>query len=124
MKNAIAWFQIPVIDMERAVKFYGTILSANLKITDAMGARIAILPHEREGGAVGGALYSGEGYTPSSKGTLVLLNAGDDLGVVLSKVEEAGGKVELPKTAIYGGNGFLARFIDSEGNRVGLHSKN
>ena len=124
MKNAISWFQIPVIDMDRAVKFYNSILSANLKITDAMGARIAILPHEREGGAVGGALYSGEGYTPSSKGTVVLLNAGDDLAVVLSKVEEAGGKIELPKTAIYGGNGFLARIIDSEGNRVGLHSKN
>lgn len=124
MKNAISWFQIPVIDMDRAVKFYNTILSANLKVTDAMGARIAILPHERQGGAVGGALYSGPGYTPSAEGTVVLLNAGDDLADALSKVEQAGGKIELPKTAIYGGNGFLARFIDSEGNRVGLHSNN
>lgn len=55
------------------------------------------------------------------KGSLVYLNGGDDLGFPLSKVEAAGGRILLPKTAI-GANGFMAHFTDTEGNKVGLHS--
>ena len=57
----------------------------------------------------------------SSAGALVYLNGGDDLSVTLSKVEAAGGKILLPKTAI-GPNGFMAHFTDTEGNKIGLHS--
>jgi predicted enzyme related to lactoylglutathione lyase len=124
MKNAISWFQIPVTDFERAVKFYNNILSAEFTQTQAMGAKVALFPLDHENDAIGGALYCGTGFVPSVNGTTVLLNAGDDLSIVLSKVEPAGGKIHLPKMAIGNGNGFIAHFIDSEGNRVGLHSKN
>jgi predicted enzyme related to lactoylglutathione lyase len=124
MKNAISWFQIPVTDFERAVKFYNNILSTEFTQTQAMGAKVALFPMDPQNDAIGGALYQGTGFVPSVNGTTVLLNAGDDLSVVLSKVEPAGGKIHLPKTAIGNGNGFIAHFIDSEGNRVGLHSKN
>ena len=70
---------------------------------------------------VGGALITGEGYVPSQEGVVVYLNGGDDLNTVLSKVEDAGGKVAMPKTDI-GENGFVAYMIDPEGNKVGLHS--
>jgi predicted enzyme related to lactoylglutathione lyase len=72
-------------------------------------------------GGIGGCIIQGKGYEPLTKGSLVYLNGGDDLGVPLSKVEAAGGKILLPKTAI-GPNGFMAHFADTEGNKVALHS--
>lgn len=74
-----------------------------------------------QNGGVGGGIVQGDGFEPSTKGTLVYLNGGEDLSVPLSKVENAGGKIIMPKTAI-GANGFMAQFIDTEGNRIALHS--
>jgi len=124
MKNVISWFQIPVVNFERAVKFYNSILSIALVESKAIGAKVALFPHDMKNGAVGGALYEGVGFTPSDEGTAILLNAGEDLSVVLLRIEEHGGKIIMPKTPINNNNGFLAYFIDSEGNRIGLHSKN
>jgi predicted enzyme related to lactoylglutathione lyase len=81
----------------------------------------AFFPAEMETGGIGGCIIQGEGYEPSSNGSLIYLNAGDDLSIPLSKVEAAGGKILLPKTGI-GPNGFMAYFSDTEGNKVGLHS--
>ena len=54
---------------------------------------------------------------------MIYLNANPDLSDALSRVEQAGGKVTMPKTGI-GENGFMAFFIDTEGNRMGMHSNN
>ena len=51
----------------------------------------------------------------------VYLNGGDDLNIPLGRVEAAGGKIIMPKTDIQE-NGFIAQFIDTEGNRVAFHS--
>jgi len=119
MKNALNWFEIPAADIKRAAKFYGTIFDAELKIEEAMpGFKMAQLPYES---GVGGAVLQGEGYAPRADGTLVYLNGGDDLSAVLDRVVAAGGQVVMPKTSI-GENGFMAYFMDTEGNRVGLHS--
>ncbi len=119
MGNALNWFEIPAEDIKRAAKFYGTILGAELQIGEAMpGFHMAMLPHED---GVGGAILQGEGYTPSTEGSLVYINGGDDLAVALGKVEAAGGKVLMPKTSI-GENGFMAFFLDTEGNKIGIHS--
>lgn len=45
----------------------------------------------------------------------------EDVGNELGRVEHSGGKVLMPKTSI-GENGFIAHFMDTEGNRIGLHS--
>jgi predicted enzyme related to lactoylglutathione lyase len=66
-------------------------------------------------------LRKDEGFEPSTKGALIYLNGGEDLSVPLSKVEAAGGKILLPKTSI-GSNGFMAHIIDTEGNKIALHS--
>lgn len=124
MKNAISWFQIPVTNFDRAVKFYSTILSAEFTQAEAMGNKIAIFAHDHKNGAVGGALYCGNSFIPGINGVVVLLHAGTDLSVVLSKIEEAGGKILLPKTPVNNGKDFIAHFQDTEGNRVGLHSRN
>jgi hypothetical protein len=85
------------------------------------GGKYGMLPADMMNGGVGGGLAQGEGFEPSDKGTVVYLNGGADLSLPLSRVEQAGGKIVMPKTSI-GENGFMAHFIDTEGNRVAFHS--
>lgn len=122
MANAINWFEIPASNFERAVAFYSSVLSADLARQNIGGFDMAFLPAEQEG--VGGAVCFGEGYTPSPDGSVVYLNVGNDLGEALSRVEEAGGQVVVPKTKITDEIGYFAMFMDSEGNKVAFHSPN
>jgi predicted enzyme related to lactoylglutathione lyase len=121
MANVINWFEIPVTDLDRSIKFYETILGAAPQKWEMEGMEMAVLPMEGDG--IGGALCKGEWYKPSQEGSLVYLNGGDDLNTVLNRVEGAGGKVVVPKTEITDEIGFFGIFIDSEGNRVALHSQ-
>ena len=125
MKNAINWFEIPVTDYERAKKFYATILG--LEITDyhmsEKNMKYGMFPYDMENGGVGGAIVQMEEMKPSADGSTVYLNGGDDLNTALNRVVDAGGQVIMPKMEI-GENGFIAQFIDTEGNRVALHSMN
>jgi uncharacterized protein len=122
LNHAIAWFEIATSDLSRAKKFYETIFGIELIDLDiGTGLKMAMFP--TEDGTIGGALNQhAEFYKPSQEGTLVYLNAGPDLQDVLSKVEGAGGKIVVPKTQITEEYGYMAVFIDSEGNRVALHS--
>lgn len=124
MKNAINWFEIPVQDFERAQSFYEHLFSATLtpQETDDSGCKMAFLPADLENEGIGGAIISGPGYEPSETGALIYLNGGDDLSTPLARVEPAGGKVVMPKTSI-GPHGFMAQFIDTEGNKLALHSQ-
>lgn len=67
---------------------------------------------------------TGEGCTPNTTGPLLYLNGGKDLSVVLNRIEEAGGIVIMNKTLINDAVGHFALFMDTEGNRLALHSKN
>lgn len=120
MRNAINWFEIPVLDFERAIKFYETVLGIQMQ-RPFNEMKYAMFPADMMQGGVGGGLLQEEGYKPSDHGTVVYLNGGEDLSVPLSKVEAAGGSIIMPKTGI-GENGFMAHFMDTEGNRVALHS--
>jgi uncharacterized protein len=120
MINAINWFEIPVTDFERAKQFYETLFAAAIMEMPFPGGRYGMLPSDMQTG-VGGGIVQGEGFTPSATGTIVYLNGGEDLATPLAKIEAAGGKVIMPKTSI-GPNGFMAHFMDTEGNRVALHS--
>ncbi|MCP9754794.1 VOC family protein [Lacihabitans sp. CCS-44] len=121
MTNSINWFEIPVNDFSRAKKFYETLYGAEIMEMPHPMYKYGMLPADMQNGGVGGGIVQGEGFEPSTKGTIVYLNGGEDLSVALSKVENAGGKIIMPKTAI-GANGFMAQFIDTEGNRIALHS--
>ncbi len=120
-KYPITWFEIPATDFQRAVKFYSTVFDKDLPVTHLNGSDMAFFSSEPL--AVSGVIIAGEGAEPSSKGILLYLNGGDDLNVPLSKVEAAGGTVVLPKTRISAELGCYAIFIDSEGNRLALHSQ-
>ena len=119
MANAINWFEIPATNFERAVRFYIEILSIEMHRETMMGSEMGIFPVDN---GVGGAVVCGEGYEPTDKGSLVYLSGGEDLGAALSRVEKAGGKVIVPKTQISPEIGYFALFIDTEGNKVALHS--
>ena len=121
MANAINWFELPATNFERAISFYNTILGAELQKMDGPEMQMAFFPTTDNG--VGGCITYGNGNKPMTEGALVYLNGGEDLATSLGKVNEAGGEVLMPKTAI-GENGFMAIFKDSEGNRVALHSMN
>jgi predicted enzyme related to lactoylglutathione lyase len=122
-KNALDWFEIPVVDFERAKKFYSAIFAYEMPEFPMPPNRMGILPCDFEQKGVGGAISLEAGRTPSTQGTMVYLGAGDDLSVVLNRVEAAGGKVVQPKTLITPEIGYCGVFKDTEGNHVGLHSK-
>jgi len=125
MPSAVTWFQIPARDMARAKTFYETICGLSLEKLDA-GPTMEMwsFPADPMKGEVGGAIVCGDGAVPSATGTAVFLNANPDLQVVLDRVEGAGGKIFMPKTAIeMEGAGHFAMIADTEGNTVGLHSQ-
>jgi|WetSurMetagenome_2_1015567.scaffolds.fasta_scaffold428063_3 uncharacterized protein len=121
MKNAVSWFEIPARDFHRAKVFYETILGVTIEVSPTSGKERKEGYFPAEDGGVGGSLVQSEGYEPSEQGTLVYLNAGEDLSVPLARVGQAGGKIVVPKTSL-GPNGFIAFFIDTEGNKVAFHS--
>ncbi len=120
MTNALNWFEIPVTNFARAQKFYEALLDITIE-TIAMGpTTMGMLSSDPN--AVGGAIVHADGASPSKHGTLVYLNSGDDLSPALGRVAQAGGTVVVPKTEIGSDFGFFAHFVDTEGNKVGLHS--
>lgn len=121
--NAISWFEIPVLDFERAKRFYSTLFNYEMPEFPMANIRMGILPHEQDKGGIGGAICLGEGYEPSSGGVKVYLPATEDISVMLARVAPAGGEVVLPKTLIDESSGYFALFIDTEGNQIGLHSQ-
>ncbi|OAQ41706.1 lactoylglutathione lyase [Pedobacter psychrophilus] len=117
--NALNWFEIPAIDIARAKNFYETIFETQLFEMEMMGMKMAVFPSQSP--LVGGGLAQSPNHKPSTEGSIVYLNANPDLQIVLDKVIDAGGMLTMPKTNI-GDNGFMAFFIDTEGNSVGVHS--
>ena len=124
MKNAINWFDIPVKNFNRAKKFYDTILNISIEARPSIEGdfQMGMFPADMNEG-VSGMLIEGEGYEPSLQGVLIYLNGGEDLSIPLAKVEQAGGKVLMPKTSL-GEYGFMAQFADTEGNKLAFHSMN
>lgn len=125
MKNAINWFEIPALNYERAKKFYNTVLSIDIidHHMPEQNIKYGMLPYDKASEGVGGGIVQMEGQQPTVDGPTIYLNGGDDLAIALSKVEAEGGKILIPKISI-GENGFMAQFIDTEGNRMALHSWN
>jgi predicted enzyme related to lactoylglutathione lyase len=121
--HAISWFEIPTTDLERAQKFYETIFDMQMIPMDMPQLKMRMFPVENMMNVGGALCYSPDFYKPSSTdGPLIYLNANPDVQNVLDKIEAAGGKIVVPKTEISPEYGHMAVFIDTEGNRVALHS--
>lgn len=124
MNNAISWFEIGTTDLERATKFYETIFGMKMNPLDLPNIKMQMFPLDNMMTGVGGAVVDSGGFhkPSSSDGPLIYLNANPDVQTVLDKVESAGGKIMVHKTEISPEYGFMAVIIDTEGNRIGLHS--
>lgn len=122
-ENCVNWFEIPVENMQRAKQFYQKIFSIEMEEDIVMDTQMTFFPSERGNGKVGGALVKSEWHKSNTEGVLVYLNADPDIAIVLEKIEEEGGIVFMSKTTIPTGEGFIAMFLDTEGNKVALHSK-
>jgi len=122
-KSAINWFEIPATDFERAVRFYGAIYAFDMPTRDMGHIRMAFFQHQ-PGAGTGGAVVAGDGCIPSQTGSKLYLNGGADLQVVLDRVETNGGTIVVGKKLISPEIGYYAVIVDTEGNRVCLHSMN
>jgi predicted enzyme related to lactoylglutathione lyase len=122
MNSFVSIFEIPATDISRAINFYQSILDIKIEEIDMPGMQMGVFPYD--GQVVTGVILKGEGYTPSRNGVTIYLNGGDNLQIVLDKVGRNGGEIVVPKTLHGDESGYFALFLDTEGNRVGLHSPN
>ena len=118
MIGELNWYDIPVLDMKRAIAFYEGIFQLEISLLEAGEYKMGIFQTETPTGA----LVQGPGNIPSKLGFLPYISGGKDLLNVLARVAPAGGKIEITKTSLGDGHGFFAIIHDTEGNRIGLHS--
>ncbi|MDB9835935.1 MAG: lactoylglutathione lyase [Candidatus Arcticimaribacter sp.] len=125
MKNqihSINWFEIPVLDFNRAKTFYSTLYAYEMEVMEMGPYKMGILPSDPEQGGISGAIVLGKDYRPNADGIKVYLNGDPDLNDILGRVETAGGKIVQEKTQITPEIGYMAVFEDTEGNMINLHS--
>jgi len=117
----VTWFDIPVLDLDRAINFYSNVLKIQLRKEQAgPGVGMAMLP--REDGSVSGCLVQNMDTKPSESGPLLYLNTDGQLDEAIDAVEKHGGRVIARRHSI-SPFGFRAIVMDSEGNRIALHSQ-
>lgn len=118
----VGWFEIPVNNMERAKSFYESVFQIEIKDVEFGGLKMGWFPNNDGGYGATGTLIKQDSYIPSQEGTLVYFMSENVLNE-LGRVEAAGGKIYQEKTKISDEHGYMGVFIDSEGNRVALHSQ-
>ncbi|SHM46505.1 hypothetical protein SAMN05444266_108172 [Chitinophaga jiangningensis] len=124
--NILTWFEIPAADLDRAKKFYETILDIQMEKRKDGDHESVFFPYDPNvvqatSGRVTGVLAKSERHTPSGEGTVVYINASPSIQAVIDRVADAGGKVLSPKIQIPAG--YIAIIQDSEGNKIGLHAE-
>jgi predicted enzyme related to lactoylglutathione lyase len=119
--NSLNWFEIPALDLERAKKFYETVFATELEpISEMMGMSMSVFPADPA--KVGGALVKSQYHVPSSTGAWVYLNANPSMQAVVDRIAGAGGTVTMPPMQVSPEIGYMAGFVDSEGNAMALHA--
>lgn len=122
--NPVCWFEIYVNDMDRAKKFYSTVLNVELADAPEMDGmpdmQMAFFPWAENAPNANGALVKMNEMAAGAGGTMVYFQC-EDCTVEESRVETAGGKIIQPKMPL-GEHGFCSMCSDTEGNMFGLHS--
>lgn len=119
----IGWFEIPATDIKRAKAFYDAVFNIQIQIQDFGGVLMGWFPFDEDKPGASGSLIQNPAYEPSEhKGVLIYFSS-EDVSIEMNRVVAAGGKVVKPKTQISPDVGYMGLFIDSEGNRIALHSK-
>lgn len=118
MSNVIVWADIPVTDMERASKFYAQITGRPVMPMPGSSDVALLAPPEGETNAVSADLYVGG--KPSQEGSTPYLGSSGDIQGMVARVREAGGTVLQEPQFMGDMVGWIAFFVDSEGNRIGI----
>lgn len=121
MRNIITWFDVPTLDLDRAVNFYSEIFAEEVRVDTFMNQKLGFFLKEGVEGVGGALIPPGMGFTPSGEGTRIYFNCEGKLDEVLGRVKKAGGSIVREKFSI-GEQGWIAVIMDTEGNTVGLHS--
>lgn len=126
MDNLIVWADIPVTDLDRAMKFYGAVLQRPFFTMEGMDGVALPGPDEGEDAssqdmAVAFDLVRRQEVTPSHEGCTIYLEAGDDAQGMLRRAADAGGEILSPAAFMGEMVGTIGFFQDSEGNRIGVH---
>jgi uncharacterized protein len=121
--NAINWFEIPAVDIQRAKHFYQVIFGIHMEEMEMMNMQMAMFPYQGGSGKTSGAIVKSDMHQPSQSGPLIYLNANPNIDEILKRIERVGGQIIMGKTQIDPETGYMAFFIDTEGNRIGLHSQ-
>ena len=119
MNNPVQWFEIATTDIERAKDFYSKVFDLEFQFIEMPDSKMYMFGAPDKVGSAG-SLVQAASNKPSSDGTVIYFTC-EDVATEAGRVEEAGGKLLLPKTDI-GDFGFYAQVLDTEGNRIGLHS--
>jgi len=124
-KNVVGWFEIPVADMARAVQFYETVMQVKMDRRTFGPLNMASFPSVSDGiGSPGALVYHPEFYKPSRDGALLYFTTPTgNLDSDAMRVEQAGGKILIPKKTISPEYGAIVVVLDSEGNRIVIHSR-
>lgn len=121
MNNKLVRFiEIPVTNLERASKFYESVFDLTFQNMEMSNAKLAMFCIASD--QTNGALVQGDGYIPSKDGILIYLSAGDNMQLLIDRIPDSGGRMTMNRSSLEG-HGFVARFIDTEGNKIGLHSE-
>jgi uncharacterized protein len=122
--DTLCWTDIPVANLDRATKFYSAVLGKEVPKMSEGGFEYGLLPHEEQnasGCLCVGSDSAGSENKPSQNGPLIYLSVEGRLDDAVKAVKSNGGKVLEERTQI-GPHGFRAVIVDSEGNRIALHS--
>jgi predicted enzyme related to lactoylglutathione lyase len=121
--NMVGWFEIPVRDMERAKQFYEAVFNISIQVTDFQGFLMGWFPFDESKEGISGSLVKHESYVPSNREGAVIYFSSKDVSNELALIEKAGGEILQPKTLISEEIGYMALFLDTEGNKIALHSQ-
>ena len=118
-KNPVNWLEIPTVDLERAKNFYAKVFNLEFQYAENPEAKMYMFGSSEAIGSGGGLSFTKD-EKPCQTGTLVYFSC-DDVTTALEKVKKQGGAILVDRTDI-GEHGFFAHILDSEGNRIGVHS--
>ncbi len=122
-QNMVGWFEIPVTDMARARTFYESVFKIEIQVQDFNGVLMGWFPFAEDKIGASGSLIQHEAYEPSERAGVLIYFSSEDVDEEINSVEAAGGKVLQAKTQISPDVGYMGLFVDSEGNRVAIHSR-
>lgn len=123
-RNVVGWFEIPVTNLDRAIAFYEAVFQFKMARHQVGDQEMGWFPWSDDPNDAGaaGSLVKHPDYTPSHEGTMVYFSC-DDCNTEASRVAAAGGKILKEKTKIGEGYGFYVEVLDTEGNKIALHSR-